>query len=90
MSKDLERCAFSRACVNPGPRYPLSGTNLRYCEQHIQLFEPLSLQLSGGQAQNDRRPAQRPGQTGAPHVRGFSETIERPFMANLNLGRRKG
>jgi hypothetical protein len=89
MSKDLERCAFSRACVNPGPRYPLSGTNLRYCEQHIQLFEPLALEVSGGE-RRARQSAQRPGQTGAPHVRGFSEMMERPFMANLNLGRRRG
>jgi hypothetical protein len=88
MSKDLERCAFSRACVNPGPRYPLSGTNLRYCEQHIQLFEPLTLEVSGGE-RSARQSAQRPGQTGAPHVRGFSEMIERPFMANLSLRRGK-
>ena len=84
MSNDLERCAFSRACVNPGPRYPLNGTNLRYCEQHIQLFESLALEVSGGE-RSARQAAQRLGQTGAPHVRGFSEMIERPFVANMNL-----
>jgi hypothetical protein len=49
MFKILEPCAFSRACVNPGPRRILNGTNLEYCEQHIQLFEPLALEISGGE-----------------------------------------
>ena len=32
-------CAFSNACVSPGPFVRLAGTNRSFCSQHLHLIE---------------------------------------------------
>lgn len=39
MQKQLGACAFSAACVMPGPRHRLEGTNREFCELHFHQVE---------------------------------------------------
>ncbi|WP_041855798.1 hypothetical protein [Candidatus Korobacter versatilis] len=41
-------CAFSNACMIPGERQALAGTNRRYCPVHIHSFELPSSAANGG------------------------------------------
>lgn len=38
MQKQPGACAFSAACVMPGPRIAIEGTNLRCCSMHARLM----------------------------------------------------
>lgn len=36
MEAEKEPCSFAHACVNPGPRQRLAGTDLYFCGPHYQ------------------------------------------------------
>ena len=62
MQKQSGECAFSNACIMPGPRVLLAGTNRKYCAGHAAL---LSLPLPKSMATEfDRSVFHSPGASG--------------------------
>ena len=45
MQKQTGCCAFSNACIHPGPRQRLQGTNRQFCPVH---YQAIGLQTSAG------------------------------------------
>jgi hypothetical protein len=39
MQKQSGLCAYSNACIMPGPRHRMEGTNREFCQMHFHALE---------------------------------------------------